>query len=462
MGPAVSIIVPVLDEASLVEEALGRLQGARRAGCQLIVVDGGSGDGSPGLARPLADEVLLGLPGRAQQMNLGAAAADGELLLFLHIDTALPPDFLARLAEVWRGAERSWGWFPVLLDNPAMAYRVISGFMNWRARLTRVCTGDQALFVGRRLFAKVGGFPMLPLMEDVAMSKLLRRRAAPAVAGAVAVTSSRRWEKHGLLRTVGLMWYLRLLYFLGVSPARLHRQYYGRGGVVGRGFLTSERRRTRLGVFARYPQPGEVMTRLIGRLSATEACRLHETLVISAMRTARESGLGEVDLWVSSRPDARFFQYLNPDGRIFQQRGEDIGARMAYAAEQTLVAGDWDRLLLMGSDCPALDADYLHAALQALEEGADVVIGPAEDGGYVLMGLRQPRPELFRDIPWGGDRVLARTLQRAAALGLRLAVLPLLWDVDRPADFERLLRSGFPMRAFSPPSAKGPGGIPRP
>lgn len=221
-----SVIVPVLNEAAHITQRLERLQPLRHKGFELLVVDGGSTDGSAELAQPLADKVLVTARGRALQMNAGARVATADWLLFLHLDTGLSDAAEAALHAAVRDSRISWGWFDVALDSPRWPFRVIAGCMNLRARLTRVCTGDQTLFVRRELFSMLGGFPAIPLMEDVAISKLLRKQAAPCVLAARVTTSSRRWEDKGTVATVLLMWRLRLLYFLGVSPDRLVQRYY--------------------------------------------------------------------------------------------------------------------------------------------------------------------------------------------------------------------------------------------
>lgn len=221
-----SIVVPVLNEAGSLGETLARLAPLRARGQEVIVVDGGSHDETVAIAEAAADRVVVTRRGRANQMNRGAVVATGRCLVFLHADTRLPEaaDETIMAALTLAGAE--WGWFDVRLSNPGPAYRLIAHTMNWRARLTRVCTGDQTLFVRRELFERAGGFPEIPLMEDVALAKRLRRLARATRVADPVVTSSRRWEDHGVTRTVLLMWKLRLLYVLGVAPARLAQLYY--------------------------------------------------------------------------------------------------------------------------------------------------------------------------------------------------------------------------------------------
>jgi rSAM/selenodomain-associated transferase 2 len=224
---SISIIIPTLNEAAGIAQALQRLQPLRARGHEVIVVDGGSRDGTPALAQPLADRVLHAPRGRARQMNAGAHAARGEVVLFLHADTRLPEDADRLVLDVMRRAQRRWGRFDVAIEGSHPLLRVIAWSMNLRSRLTSVCTGDQCLFADRALFLQMGGYPPIALMEDIALSKILRRTARPLVLRPAAVTSGRRWEARGVWRTMLLMWWLRLRYFLGASPARLQRIYQG-------------------------------------------------------------------------------------------------------------------------------------------------------------------------------------------------------------------------------------------
>lgn len=216
--PTVSIVVPVLNEAASIGEALDALRGL---GAEVIVVDGGSVDGTVERVGDGADRVLRAPPGRARQQNAGAAAASGDVLLFLHADTRLPPGAL----DAVRACGRGWGRFDVRLSGRRRAFRVVERMISLRSRLSGIATGDQAIFVRRELFEAVGGFPEIPLMEDVALSRLLRRRGRPACLRLRVTTSSRRWERGGVLRTILLMWRLRLEYWLGRDPAALAARY---------------------------------------------------------------------------------------------------------------------------------------------------------------------------------------------------------------------------------------------
>jgi rSAM/selenodomain-associated transferase 2 len=220
-----SVVVPALNEAVICAERLERLQPLRAAGHELILVDGGSRDGTAGLARPLVDRLLVTPAGRARQMNAGAAAAGGDVLWFLHLDSQVPTDAADRLlAAVTGGAP--WGRFDLRLDGRAPMLRVVERMINLRSRVTGVATGDQGIFVTGGLFEAVGGFPELPLMEDIALSDRLRRRHRPACLTPPIVTSARRWERDGVWRTILLMWFLRGAYRLGADPRWLARVYY--------------------------------------------------------------------------------------------------------------------------------------------------------------------------------------------------------------------------------------------
>jgi len=219
--PRLSIVVPVLDEAAGISAALRALAPLRARGHEVIVADGGSSDGTPALCAGHADAVIAAPRGRARQMNAGAARARGEVLLFLHADTLLPPDADATVLR----AGAAWGRFDVRISGRSALLPVVAMLMNARSRRTGIATGDQAIFVRRALFDAVGGFPDQPLMEDIELSRRLRAHARPACLRERVVTSGRRWDQRGAWRTIVLMWTLRLRYWLGASPEVLARAY---------------------------------------------------------------------------------------------------------------------------------------------------------------------------------------------------------------------------------------------
>ena len=224
----ISIIIPVLNEAALITQTLSSLQPLRAEGHELILVDGGSNDDTIALSEPLADQIIRCSKGRSRQMNAGAKIARGDILLFLHSDTLLPKWGDQLITREIEKREKNWGRFDVRLSGGHLLLRIVEWLMNWRSRITGIATGDQAIFVQKKLFETVGGFPDIDLMEDIALSRLLKRYGSPLCLWQRVVTSSRRWQRNGILRTILLMWLLRLAYFYKTDPRRLAQLYESR------------------------------------------------------------------------------------------------------------------------------------------------------------------------------------------------------------------------------------------
>ncbi len=218
-----TIILPVLNEAAIIVAALEALAPLRARGAEIIVADGGSSDGTQLLAQPLTDHVIAAPRGRGATINAGAAVGSGDTLLFLHADTTLPEN-ADRLIDAAL-ARRAWGRFDLRIAGRHKLLAVVARMINLRSRATGIASGDQAIFVTRETFAAVGGFPNLPLMEDIALSRRLKRLCRPYCISTPVVTSGRRWEHNGVIRTIVLMWRLRLAYYLGAEPARLASRY---------------------------------------------------------------------------------------------------------------------------------------------------------------------------------------------------------------------------------------------
>jgi rSAM/selenodomain-associated transferase 2 len=218
-----SIILPTLNEEQSIVNCLTALP-PLRDGCEIIVVDGGSTDDTKRLAKPLANKVILSAKGRAIQMNAGAERAEGDVLIFLHADTFLPQDALKQIAQGIND-NRQWGRFDVALSGSHPMLKVVAWFMNWRSRLTGIATGDQVIFVTKQAFESIGRFPVIPLMEDIALCKKLKKISPPVCLKAKVISSGRRWECVGVFKTILLMWSLRLRYFLGEDPQTLAHLY---------------------------------------------------------------------------------------------------------------------------------------------------------------------------------------------------------------------------------------------
>jgi rSAM/selenodomain-associated transferase 2 len=223
----ISIIVPVLNEAERLNVFLGDLQ-SRAVGCEIILVDGGSSDATLAIAQELGTRMVSSVRGRAAQMNAGATIAQGEYLLFLHADTQLPEGFVRAIEVACGSDEAAWGRFDVRIDGDGAMLRIVAAMMCWRSRLTGIATGDQALFMHRALFIKMGGFPAIALMEDIAFCNAAKKISAPKCLRERVVTSGRRWQQRGVWRTILQMWWFRAAYFFGADPKVLEQKYYGR------------------------------------------------------------------------------------------------------------------------------------------------------------------------------------------------------------------------------------------
>ena len=220
-----SVVIPALNEAGCIRELCIALQPLRRRGHEVILVDGGSTDQTLALGKPLVDRVLSSASGRALQMRAGAAAANGTILWFLHADTGVPDNPDQLILEALENDRQGWGRFDVSLSDRHIVLRCVAYLMNLRSCLSAIATGDQGIFVRRSLYEQVGGIPSLPLMEDIALSRALKKHGRPACIRQRLLTSARRWKKHGITRTIVTMWGLRLAYFLGISPRHLVKYY---------------------------------------------------------------------------------------------------------------------------------------------------------------------------------------------------------------------------------------------
>ncbi len=220
----ISIIIPTLNEQDSIINCLNQLQLLRQLGHEVVLVDGGSNDNTVLLSNSLCDKIITSEKSRAMQMNAGARLASGHCFLFLHADTVLPDNIHELISKI-HDIENKWGRFDIRLSGHHWLFRVIENCMNIRSSLTGVVTGDQALFVGRELFYKVGAYPEIALMEDIAISSRLLNYSRPVCIAETVTSSSRRWEKNGIIKTIIKMWSLRLLYFFRYDTNRLARLY---------------------------------------------------------------------------------------------------------------------------------------------------------------------------------------------------------------------------------------------
>lgn len=466
------IVIPTLDEARHLPrllEDLARLRTPHR----VVVVDGGSRDGTRATARRRGARVVEAPRGRASQLRAGARILRSPWLLFLHADVRVPPP-ARRLLDRWLEADGHGddaAFFRFRLAGDRWLWRLIEAGQRIRERVTGLAYGDQGLLVRRGLFESVGGFPDQPLMEDVEIVRRLRRRGGVRRLPAAVVASPRRYEREGPVRAVLRNGLLVGLYLAGVAPAILARWYRSRppngdpaskrGGGADEHEEASRRPPLDPGgrapvrvllVFAKAPVPGRVKTRLARTLGDERAAELYRRIGRSVVDRVRGGPWRTVV--VHTPPDAGHAvrEWLGGDVELRPQAGGDLGQRMASAFRWAFDEAGARRVCIVGTDAPAVDRATVETAFTALDD-ADVVIGPAADGGYYLLALDRPRDALFRDVPWSTDRVLRRTLRTASEHGLRSRLLDEAVDLDTADDLDRLDAEGI----ASVPRADGPG-----
>jgi len=219
-----SIIIPTLNEEKTIENCLNSIK-KNGFECEIIVVDGGSSDQTVMLADPVVDKGITFEKGRAKQMNYGSENATGEILVFLHADTLLPSNALNEIEQAIPFKQGVWGRFDIQLSGKMAGLPVVSALMNWRSRLTGIATGDQVIFISKKLFEKIGGYPDILLMEDISLCAQLKKISPPLCLTEKVISSGRRWETRGLIKTILLMWSLRLRYFFGENTDTLSMLY---------------------------------------------------------------------------------------------------------------------------------------------------------------------------------------------------------------------------------------------
>lgn len=465
----IGVVIPALDEEELLPGLLGDLSGLGLESV-VVVVDGGSGDGTVAAARAGGALVVRSRQGRGPQLNAGAALLTTPWLLFLHADSRVGGEALRAIEEHVLGDQREAAYFRLLISHPDFYYRLIEGGQRVRERLSGLVYGDQGLLIRRDHFFAAGPYPDEPIMEDVTLVRRLRGAGELVKLPASISTSARRYEEEGRvrgwLRNVGLM----SRFLAGGRPRDLAARYPVRrsgggrrrgmavgcgapegapsqggateGGTVEGGARDGGNPRGESGatllVFAKAPRPGKVKTRLARSLPGSGAPDYDRAAAIY-----RRMGRMIMDA-VAHAPATMTVCYDPPDGesevrdwlgpaaaRYWCQGEGDLGERMSgmftRAFEQT------GRAVVIGTDTPAVGADTVARALAALDT-ADVVLGPSRDGGYYLMALREDRPELFAGIEWSTRSVVAETMARAGALGLRVTFLEVESDIDTAED----------------------------
>lgn len=457
MPPAstgLGVVIPTLNEAGTLPALLhdlGRLPGPP----PVVVADGGSTDGTRELASSEGARVVQAPRGRATQMNVGAAALATPWILFVHADCRMPEGARQALVRfLGDPAPAHAAHFRFRLDGSGPLWRSIEWGQRLRERLTGMVYGDQGLLVHRSRWEAMGGIPELAVMEDVETVRRLRESGGIVRLDAPLITSPRRYREEGPLRAWLRNATLITLYRLGADADRLARWYPPRDGgrqhegAPSRGVSPS---RATLVVFAKAPRPGQVKTRLAAALGEEEAAGLYRRMGRRIVDGLRGGPFRTVVHFAPADAEAELRGWLGEDELDFRpQVAGDLGMRMSAAFEEAFRRAE--RVCIVGTDAPGLDRGRVEKALSLLDDpsGADAVFGPALDGGYYLLALRRPAPELFRDIPWSTSRVLELSLARAEASGLRVRMLDVLNDVDRPQDIPSHLLTGSTVPSATP------------
>lgn len=424
--PLVSVIIPVWREKGGLTRALRRLHPSQRVEVIVAHVLGEESRYVSVRGQHAGIRWVSAPRGRASQMNAGAAIGRGRWLLFLHADSELPTDWLEVIAEADMRAYIA-GAFALGLDSRDWRARVIECGVRVRVAMFGLPYGDQALFVRRDTFAKVDGYRDLPLMEDIDFVRRVKERGRLLKSQSIVITSARRWEQDGWMRRSAQNAGLAMRFLAGASPSQLAQRYYGRkaGAVVMMARAPWTGGKTRLGVVA----------------DEAEHADLRHALFLDTLDAV--SSVAEAEHIIACEPAnecERVRELVGPTIDVIAQRGDDLGRRIAHVFEDSFRLG-MESVVIVGSDLPDLPSRLLREALDALREREDrVVIGPASDGGYYLIGLNRPQPALFDRIDWSTERALAQTREAAKALGLPVLLLDEWTDVDDAADLSRLMR----------------------
>lgn len=416
----ISVIIPALHDVSMLERILSQLV-ETPSRPEIIVADGGSLDDTQSRLSARYPEVRLvqSESGRAVQMNAGAEAAKGEILLFIHADTQLPAHWHDAIEQVLSRTPNALGTFDLQFDEDGWFFRALEVGVLIRNRCLRLPYGDQGFFVRKEHFHRLQGFRPLPLMEDVDLVQRARHLGPVRSAGRPVTTSARRWREDGGIRRSWTNLKTIIRYKRGVDPAELTKAYRGRSTAVA--------------VFCKRPVPGQVKTRLAASVGRTRAAELYQTMIESTFRNLRKMETSRITVCFSPAKAYSFFlDWLGPDYAFLPQHGDTLGERMLHALQEQSRMGA-THIAIIGTDCPDLTANHLTEAFDLLDR-ADVVLGPCEDGGYYLLAVREPHPGLFEAIEWSTDRVLGQTLDAARRLGLNTELLATLRDIDTIQD----------------------------
>ena len=425
----ISVIIPVFKEEDRINATIGSLVKMKGDhSIEIIAVDGDP-NGSTVQCINHPTVITMTTPkGRAMQMNKGAAKASGDILLFLHADTILPETGFDKIKAVMETGKYVAGAFNYDIDSANLFLRFIYYTSYLRSKTSRIAYGDQAIFIRRDYFEKIGGYPEIPIMEEVELMKKIKKNKDKIyiLKDGVKTTAS-RYEEEGIIYGWLRNHRMRILYFFGVPPHRLVKYYPD----------TRSKKQNKCGLvlFLKYPQKGTVKTRLAKRIGDTLTLRLYECFI----RDMLDKSIAlpyDLHIFVAS-PDkvAAMYQWLGRDLPVHGQKGRNLGERMKQTFEKMFQLG-YESCVLMGSDFPDLPASVVTGAFAGLET-SEAVIAPAVDGGYYLIGFQRLHfcESVFQNVAWSTERVFQQTMDIFKQEKIRVKILRKWWDVD---DFDEL------------------------
>ena len=418
----ITVVIPSFNDGPRLQRLLPELPaGDERT--EVIVVDGGSTDSTRDHVSAHSHVAWISAKkGRAEQMNAGARSASGDILLFIHSDSRMPEGWVDAVEAAVRNPAFSFGAFRFALDDDGLQARVVERGVRFRSKYLGLPYGDQGLFIRANDFEKSGGFPVVPIMEDVLLVRALKRSGRVSILELPLHTSPRRWRRNGYIRQTWMNLSTYFLYRLGIPLENLARRYAKDSRAVI--------------MFCKYPEPGQVKTRLAASIGDAEAAHVYRHMVAHTLKSLRRlRAHAKVFVFYAPAEAAEKMKgWLGRGHRYIPQSTGSLGDRMLDAFWFASLEGH-GATLIVGTDCPDLRPAQLEQAFSALENH-DVVLGPTHDGGYFLIGTTQPQPALFHGIAWSTPSVMSQTLRRAEEAALRAATLDPLRDVDTLEDLQ--------------------------
>ncbi|NKB24136.1 MAG: DUF2064 domain-containing protein [Kiritimatiellae bacterium] len=422
MRMKISVIIPVLNDASYLTETLKSLAPYQDE-LEIIVVDGGEAEGSLKNAQAYSEiHMIRSSPGRAIQMNAGAKLATGNILLFLHSDTLLTGDWPSAVIAACTQPRFAIGAFRFTLNHPHIIYRFIEIGVHIRSRFLRLPYGDQALFLKAKEFERIGGYPSIPIMEEVELVLRQRKYGRLILLPYQAISSVRNWERDGIWKRMTRNIRTLIHYTRGVSPEKLVSFYRGTEKAII--------------LFCKNPEPGKVKTRLAATIGHEQASHIYKQMVLETIRTA-QTCTGHPYVFIFYSPpesEPLIKEWIGDEKTYIPQSEGDLGERMSDAFKSLFSMG-FKQIIIIGTDCPAISRKHLSQGFTALNRN-DIVLGPTHDGGYYLLGMKRHHPELFEHMPWSTPSVLDKTQKAINHLKLSYQLLAILRDVDDQHDLD--------------------------